>query len=679
MDDRGGTRVRGGVGTRGGLGRIAAMAVGLAVVLLLAAAGEARGGLYRVAQCGWGVGAELDPTYPPTEGTAFSLDTASCAAAPGAPAGMKFEEGVAPAGAYGRARARWVAPAGTVFRGAHLTWSEEPQWGSWAALGFYVGNQFQLLPIGSVGAVPTALDLPVEGSAWAFEAWLSCAFTPPRAYLCDRSLPSTARLSRLTFTLEDAQAPRVQLGGAAVGAGWRRGTTTLELGATDVGAGIGVAEASVDGVPIARVEPACATAPIDGVWDGTKLQPCPATVARTVEVDTTRFADGSHTLVGCATDFAGERGCATAIEIEVDNSAPAVSFSDATEGEVATTVDDRFSGPATGAIAVRRAGADAWTDLPTTFEREGDGAARLSARLPEMGGVAYSIRATATDAAGNSGSGQLRVAASAAEPRHQASDGHGEKGASSSGDGPARRRRATHLEVRLVASGRAGARALLVGTGTGVVDRGADGSRAAGSGLTVDYGTTIEVRGRLTEGRGRGIGGRSVAIVVRAAAGIGAPSRHRVRTDAGGRFALPLPPGVSRRIAVAFRGGDGLAASRPRPLTLRVSAGVTLTAAPIELATGDSVRLRGRVRLGPAHVSGRGKLVTIQYLERATKRWRPALVVRTDAEGRFDSSYRFRYVTGVARIRLRATAPAEGGWPFARGSSLPVTVTVRSR
>jgi hypothetical protein len=36
-------------------------------------------------------------------------------------------------------------------------------------------------------------------------------------------------------------------------------------------------------------------------------------------------------------------------------------------------------------------------------------------------------------------------------------------------------------------------------------------------------------------------------------------------------------------------------------------------------------------------------------------------------------------VTGVARIRLRATAPAEGGWPFARGSSLPVTISVRSR
>jgi hypothetical protein len=210
------------------------------------------------------------------------------------------------------------------------------------------------------------------------------------------------------------------------------------------------------------------------------------------------------------------------------------------------------------------------------------------------------------------------------------------------------------------------------------VGRRADGSRPTRSGLTVDYGTAVEVRGRLSDARG-GVERRPVAILVRAAAGIGEAERHRALTDAAGRFALRLPPGTSRRIDVAFHGDHGFAPARPRSLTLRVRAGVTLAADPTDLHTGDSVNLRGRVRLGPAHVSGRGKLVAIQYLERATKRWRPALVVRTDAQGRFDTSYRFRYVTGVARIRLRATAPAEGGWPFARGSSLPVTISVRSR
>ena len=60
-------------------------------------------------------------------------------------------------------------------------------------------------------------------------------------------------------------------------------------------------------------------------------------------------------------------------------------------------------------------------------------------------------------------------------------------------------------------------------------------------------------------------------------------------------------------------------------------------------------------------------------------RWRPALVVRTGASGRFHAGYRFRYVSGAARIRLPATALPEADWPYASGSSAPVTVTVHGR
>jgi hypothetical protein len=659
-------------GTRGGLGRIAAMAIGLAVLLLLAAAGEARGGIYRVAQCGWGVGAELDPSYPVTEGTAFSLNTTACSPPPGLTApGMKFEAGVAPDGTFGLARARWLAPTGTSFRAAHLTWSADLQWANWEAIGFDVGDQFQSLVRNTESKGATAADLTIDGRAWAFEAWLQCIYTG--AFIpCTRSVASTMQLSGLTFTLEDQQPPQVRFGGVVAAGGWQRGTVALELVATDVGAGIAGGDAWIDGSPVLGATPDCATAVIEGEVRATKLQPCPATATLSAQIDTTRLADGSHVLHGCATDFSGGRGCAVDTALEVDNSPPAISFADAAEGEVAATVGDRYSGPAAGTIAVRRAGDDAWTVLPTTFDREDDGAATLTAHLPDLSAGVYLFRAVATDAAGNSGSAQLRVAGSAAELRRQVADGHGEKGANSAGGGPARRRGATHLAVRLVASRRADHRPLLI-------DRAAVGSQAANSGLTVDYGTAAEVRGRLTDEHGQAVAGRPIAITVRAAAGVGAPDRRRVLTDPAGRFALRLPPGTSRRVTVAFPGGHGLAAARPRPLTLRVRAGVSLMAEPTELHTGESVHLRGHVRLGPARVSRRGKLVAIQYLERATKRWRPALVVRTDAKGRFDTGYRFRYVTGVARIRLRATAPAEGGWPFARGSSSPVTVTVEGR
>jgi hypothetical protein len=684
---------RGGVGrlpgTRG-VGRFAARVIALTVVACLLLAGEARAGTYRVAQCGWGLGAELDPTFPAVEGSAFSLNAALCAPPPGTgPAGMKLEGGVAPDGALGLARARWVAPPGTRFAAAHLTWSGSPQPGNWQGLGVDIGSEFHLLASGFTGIEPTPIDVPIAGPAWAFEAFLQCLLGGPLVG-CTRSTPSTMRLSGLVLTLEDGQVPAAQLGGSLLAPGWHRGAAKLELAAADVGAGVAGEAATIDGASALTAAPACAVATIEGESRATKLQPCPSTASQSVEVDTARLADGAHTLRGCATDFAGDQGCAPEAEVEVDNSPPTIAFVAAAEGEVAATVSDPYSGPASGTLSVRAADAAAWTDLATEFDPDGDGTATLSARLPELAAGTYLFRAAATDVAGNAGSSQLRVSGSAAEVRRQATGGSG--GGTGGGNGPSggggqapAKRRATRLTVRLaaVAGGRtrralASWRRSAPAGGRGTRPSAA-GRRSSGLGLTVDYATAAVVRGRLTDARGAAVEGRSVLIVARPAAGIGAPERRRVVTDGGGRFGLRLPPGTSRRVTVTFHGGGGFAPAPRRSLALRVRAGVSLVAEPTELDTGESVRLRGRVRLGPARLSAHGRPVAIQYLERATGRWRPALVARTDAEGRFDTKYRFRYVTGLAEIRLRATAPAEAGWPFARGSSAPVTVTVRGR
>jgi hypothetical protein len=88
------------------------------------------------------------------------------------------------------------------------------------------------------------------------------------------------------------------------------------------------------------------------------------------------------------------------------------------------------------------------------------------------------------------------------------------------------------------------------------------------------------------------------------------------------------------------------------------------------------VHLSGRVKTRGAPLPRRGKLVAIQYLEEAAGRWRPILVTRSDHNGRFRARYRFRYVSGRATIRLRATALPEEHWPYVPGSSAPVTVRV---
>ena len=154
------------------------------------------------------------------------------------------------------------------------------------------------------------------------------------------------------------------------------------------------------------------------------------------------------------------------------------------------------------------------------------------------------------------------------------------------------------------------------------------------------------------------------------------PEPRPSTTGRHGGFRLQLSPGPSRRVAVSFKGDARLESASRRPLTLRVRGGVDLQATPQTLRTGEAIRFRGRVRTLGAPLPRRGKLVAIQYFEQATQRWRPALVTRTDHGGRFRASYRFRYVSGVANIRLRAMALAEERWPYAPGASRPIAVRV---
>ncbi|MBS1676312.1 MAG: hypothetical protein JST08_02890 [Actinobacteria bacterium] len=650
-------------GTRG-LGRIVALVVGLIVALLLLLADAARAGTYEVAQCGWGVGVELDPAAPRTEGAAAYLHPGYCTSPPpGAGASLEFVTGLANDGEQGVARARWVAPPGTNFAAARFTWSGALGYAVWHVAGVADDNGFRGVAVDALDTPPHLVAVPLAGPAPAFEVRLECLILGA-AYGCDRSRWSRMWLSGLTLTIDDPVPPRARLGGELVAGGWHRGTVPLELGGEDPGgAGLYREGATVDGTPVFTAAVACSVATIEGEVRATRLRPCPATASQAFAVDTTAFGDGAHTLQGCAVDFSGGFGCAP-VQIQVDNSAPEVDFAAAPEGQVAATVSDAFSGPASGSIAMRPTDSESWTEIQTTVERRSGGTATLRAELPRLGAGAYFFRAAATDGAGNSGSAQFRAAGSPAEVRRQVAGAGGGSGGGpeprAGGPGTGGRGRRTHLVVSLARAGRASR------PGT------------AGSSLTVDFGSATELRGRLTDAHGSRVPGRAVVVVARATAGIGSgPERRRVVTDRAGRLALRLPPGPSRRVQVTFRGGGGFAPARARPLALGVRAAVSLAAAPLRLRTGESVTLSGRVRPGAARIPARGKLVTIQYRERASGRWRPALVVRTGGRGRFKARYRFRYVTGAARIRLRATALPEARWPYAAGSSAAVTVEVR--
>jgi hypothetical protein len=371
-------------------------------------------------------------------------------------------------------------------------------------------------------------------------------------------------------------------------------------------------------------------------------------------------APGVYSLQLWLRDEAGNDAPSSAVELPLrfDDVPPGVAFATDRAGEVPeqirATVADAHSGPAAGTIFYRRLGVEEWTELPTRQQAEAGDRAVLLARTPELAPGTYVFRAVASDAAGNANSTTLRgdgtemairKAPPAVAPSRPASPA-----------GPSAARSKTRLFARL------------------------RGGHGRGDALTVPFGAPALLGGRLTRANGAGLPGRELRIVARPSRGaLVAAASASATTGKRGGFGFRLEPGPSRQISVVFAGDGGLEPARRAALELRVRTGISLGAAPATLRTGEVVHLSGRVRSGGAAIPRRGKLIAIQYLEAATGRWRPVLVTRSDHGGRFRARYRFRYVDGTASIRLRATALAEERWPYAPGSSRPLTVSVRGR
>jgi len=361
---------------------------------------------------------------------------------------------------------------------------------------------------------------------------------------------------------------------------------------------------------------------------------------------------GAYTLALWLRDEAGNEAPASAVAVplRLDDVPPGVAFTaDSGAGfpdSIRADVSDEHSGPAGGEIHYRRLGTDRWIELPAKLvPSAAPGQAQLVAPLPDaLAPGTYVFRADAVDAAGNTASTTRR--ADGVEMALRKAPPAAERPAS----GP---RAKTRIFARLAWRHR------------------------HGTALTVPFGTAATLSGRLLDADGAGLPGRRLRVVSRPSRGALVPTRRAtVETGSHGGFRLAIPAGPSRRIAVAFDGEDRLAPARRDPLSLRVRGGVQFHAAPITLRTGQAVRFWGRVRALGAPLPRRGKLVAIQYLETATGLWRPVLVTHSDHAGRFHARYRFRYLSGAARIRLRAVALPEERWPYAPGASRPLTVSV---
>jgi hypothetical protein len=365
---------------------------------------------------------------------------------------------------------------------------------------------------------------------------------------------------------------------------------------------------------------------------------------------------GVYSLSVWLRDEAGNESASSAASLllRFDDVPPGVAFEPAAAGDavpdqVRAEVTDVHSGPASGEIHYRRLDRDQWTELPAKLQRGGSAdSAELIASLPsDLGPGTYVFRADAVDAAGNSARTTRRV------------------------DG-------TEMIVRKLPPSQSTAvgHAEPVGEKTRIFARLRWHDRS-GTELTVPFRATTMMSGRLVGADGAGLADRELRVISRPSRGaLGRTTTMPVRTGPHGGFKVRLGPGTSRRLAVAFRGEGKLEAAERSPLTLRVRSGVELRVAPLRLLNGTAVHFSGQVRGLGAPLPRRGKLVAIQYYESAAKRWRPVLVTRSDHSGHFETSYRFRYVSGVATIRIRAAVLAEERWPYAPGASHPVVVHV---
>ncbi len=758
--------------TGGRARRLVAIGSALAIVALLVAAAEARAGKYQVAQCGWYVGA--DASWADTTGGAKFRPDAYCVT----PAGSDPFDGVhmksftrdgqGTVSGTRFARWRWDAPANTdgitAVRG---TWWHVLRDGMEQRLGgVNWGGTFNPSLIAS-GTDTTLREFTIgfNSPIPAFEDRLLCARGEDK--WCSLDPGSWSGIRTLTLTVEDDRQPAALLtGGDLVAGGWRRGTQMVFVGGDDGGSGPRIGETFMDGNRVGFTEYQCNKVLIGGEWKATTMRPCGTSARVTHYVDTTAFSDGTHTVVHCTADFAGNGACTGDHTVRIDNNPPAhprsprlaggeawrrtddfdlawenpdqgpaspiagaswrivgsagydtgvrfapgrdrnwladlevpgagayslqlwlrdeagneepgtavtvplrlddvrpqVAFSvEADARQVMADVADEHSGPAGGEILYRRVDAPAWTELPTKLVPGGTASrAHLVAPMPELGYGTFVFRADAADAAGNAASTILRAdgtqMAIRREPPPPLQQAKPLPKAKPLPEPPSAK--AARAKARLFARLR--------------------GGHGHGDALTVPFGAPALLGGRLTSADGGGLGARQLRIVSHPSHGAFLPGGvQTVSTGDQGGFELRLPPGPSRRISVLFPGDGGFAPARRPALELRVRSGISLRALPRALSTGDVVRLSGKVKSAGAPIPRRGKLVAIQYLERATHRWRPILVARTDHHGRYRAHYRFRYVTGIAAIRLRATALAEERWPYAPGFSPPVSLRVR--
>jgi hypothetical protein len=193
--------------------------------------------------------------------------------------------------------------------------------------------------------------------------------------------------------------------------------------------------------------------------------------------------------------------------------------------------------------------------------------------------------------------------------------------------------------------------------------------------VTVPYGTTTYVRGKLTNGAGLPITGAVIRVYTRVLSDDrGFRELPPVSTGLDGGYAYRAPRGPSRQILLTYTPfAEDAQPSVTKLVRMATHAGITMRAGRHSVHPGGRVTFKGRLKGG--RIPRRGVLVSLQGNQPGFG-WRTFKTVRAK-HGAFRGSYRFVRATRGARLRFRATVRQQAGYPWATGRSRPQTVRIR--
>lgn len=468
------------------------------------------------------------------------------------------------------------------------------------------------------------------------------------------------------------------------------GNAHLSYSASDVGGGVARVRVYVDGVlsyinhVVDDDDGHCvASGTEDGSWVFSRPRPCPLTVTADETIDTTKIADGNHTITVKVVDAAQHESTLWTGERRIANHPPvnaqlpsfrdnAVYANPLVGAPLEALNDGTWSGPN---LNISRAWAQCDAHGSLTSCAEIPGATGLS-YTPTAADVGHRLRllVTATNVADS-----VQVATPPTGIIAQPSSAGGLTPKPVQNDEPAAPAPAAKTAPLLPiatppAATEHAMRGRVVGDTLCPQDKATlKFEHVSGGKLKLGYGKASSAQLQLTcTQSGKPIEAAQIDIVTRV--GSGAAVASDVVTDGAGHATLRLAAGAGRAISVGYRMyADDPIARATATLKVNVNGRVRLRGNHRTLHNGRALTMRGRLLGG--HVPKRGVTLTVQWKDRG--RWRPFAQIKTNKKGTFSYAYRFtrtnRRIAYTLRVQI---SKGQLDYPFQPVASNAVKVTV---